>query len=76
MARINLLPWREELRRERQAQFVRSALITAVLGVVLVFLVGMIFDQRIQHQEEHGCYQCRADELRLSIPAQFLAPGQ
>lgn len=50
MARINLLPWREELRKERQRQFLLSVMMTAVLGVVLVFLVGMVFDQRINHQ--------------------------
>ncbi len=51
MARINLLPWREELRKERQRQFMISILMTAILGVVLIFLVGMMFDQRINHQE-------------------------
>jgi type IV pilus assembly protein PilN len=51
MARINLLPWREEARRERQRQFMLSALMTAVLGVILVFLIGLVFDQKIAHQE-------------------------
>ncbi len=51
MARINLLPWREEQRRERQKKFMVSALMTAILGVVLVFIVGMFFDQQIAHQE-------------------------
>ena len=50
MARINLLPWREEQRQERQRRFMISLLMTAILGVVLVFLVGSIFDQRINHQ--------------------------
>lgn len=50
MARINLLPWREELRRERQREFMLSSLMTVVLGIVLVFLVGLVFDQRINHQ--------------------------
>lgn len=50
MARINLLPWREELRRERQRQFMLSSLMTVVLGIVLVFLVGLVFDQQINHQ--------------------------
>lgn len=54
MARINLLPWREELRRERQRQFMISILMTAILGVVLVFLVGMMFDQRVNHQESRN----------------------
>jgi type IV pilus assembly protein PilN len=51
MARINLLPWREELRRERQRQFMMSTLMTAVLGIILVFVVGLVFDQRISHQQ-------------------------
>ena len=51
MAKINLLPWREELRRERQKHFMMSLMMTAVLGVVLVFLVGLFFDQKIWHQQ-------------------------
>ena len=51
MARINLLPWREEARRERQRQFLYSLMGTLVLGAVLVLIVGMFFDQRISHQE-------------------------
>lgn len=51
MARINLLPWREELRRERQKQFMMSLVATAILGVVLVFMVGLFFDQKIRHQQ-------------------------
>jgi type IV pilus assembly protein PilN len=51
MARINLLPWREELRRERQRQFMLSTMMTAVLGIILVFVIGLGFDQRISHQE-------------------------
>ncbi len=54
MARINLLPWREELRQERQRQFLLSTMMTAVLGVVMVFGVGLIFDQRISHQESRN----------------------
>ena len=51
MARINLLPWREEARRERQRQFMYSLLATLVLGAVLVLIVGVFFDQRISDQE-------------------------
>jgi len=51
MARINLLPWREEQRRERQRQFMSTLLGSLILGVVLVFLVGTIFDQKINHQQ-------------------------
>ncbi len=54
MARINLLPWREELRRERQREFMLSTMMTAVLGVVLVFVVGLVFDQKINHQQSRN----------------------
>lgn len=72
MARINLLPWREELRQERQRQFMLSVLMTAVLGVVLVFLIGLVFDQKISYQnarnqtiqEEIGRLQARINRIR------------
>jgi type IV pilus assembly protein PilN len=51
MARINLLPWREEARRERQRQFLYSLVGTLVLGAVLVLIVGLFFDQKISTQE-------------------------
>ena len=51
MARINLLPWREEKRKERQRQFMSSMLLTAILGVVLVFFTGFVFDQKISNQQ-------------------------
>jgi len=54
MARINLLPWREEQRKERQRQFMSSMLLTAILGVVLVFLTGFIFDRKISHQQSRN----------------------
>lgn len=54
MARINLLPWREEQRRERQRQFMTTLFMTAVLGVVLVVLAGSVFEQRIKHQQNRN----------------------
>ncbi|MEE4218034.1 MAG: PilN domain-containing protein [Xanthomonadales bacterium] len=51
MARINLLPWREEARRERQRQFLYSLMATLVLGAILVLIVGVFFDQKISEQE-------------------------
>ncbi len=66
MARINLLPWREELRQERQRQFLLSTIMTAVLGVVMVFVVGLIFDQRINHQESRN-QTIQAEISRLQV---------
>ena len=54
MARINLLPWREEKRKERQRQFMSSLLLTSILGVVIVFFVGFVFDQKISHQQSRN----------------------
>ncbi len=54
MARINLLPWREEQRRERQRHFLSTLLMTSILGVVIVFLVGTVFDQKIKHQQHRN----------------------
>lgn len=51
MARINLLPWREEARRERQRQFMYSLVGTLVLGAIIVLIVGVVFDQKISDQE-------------------------
>lgn len=61
MARINLLPWREELRLQRQRKFMMSLLMTAILAVVAVFVVGMFFDNKITFQ------QFRNDQLRTEI---------
>lgn len=68
MARINLLPWREEQRRERQRSFLSSLLLTAILGVVLVFFTGFIFDQKISHQQARNALvqtEIQALEVRI-----------
>ncbi len=54
MARINLLPWREEARRERQRQFLYSLMGTLILGAILVLIVGLFIDQRISYQESRN----------------------
>jgi type IV pilus assembly protein PilN len=64
MARINLLPWREEARRERQRQFMYSLMATLVLGAVLVLIIGLFFDQRISLQEQRN-QQIQAEIDRL-----------
>ncbi|NRA24094.1 MAG: PilN domain-containing protein [Oleispira sp.] len=46
MARINLLPWREELRRERQQEFIGIIAAVALAAAALVwFVTGNIEDQ-------------------------------
>lgn len=66
MARINLLPWREEARRERQRQFVYSLLGTLVLGSILILIIGLFFDQRINHHEARN-QQIQVEINRLQV---------
>ncbi len=51
MAKINLLPWREELRKEQTRQFVTVLALSALLTAALVFLVNMNINSQIQHQQ-------------------------
>lgn len=50
MAKINLLPWREELRKERQKQFGIAAGIAAVAMVVVIGLVHFYIADQISNQ--------------------------
>lgn len=63
MARINLLPWREEKRRERQREFLLTLLMTAILGVLLVFVAMTVFDKKISHQQSRN--ELVKKEIRL-----------
>ena len=55
MAHINLLPWREELRKQKQHQFVVVAAGTAVLGGQLSALgAGINAEVRIGLREVNG----------------------
>lgn len=51
MARINLLPWREELRKQRQTEFGYMMLGAAVAAVALVYFVISYYDGQIADQE-------------------------
>lgn len=68
MARINLLPWREELREERKKRF-----LTALLGVLLlsagtVFLVDRFYHNAITHQNERNAFlQTEIAQLDIRI---------
>lgn len=51
MARINLLPWREEIRKQRQRHFYMALGVTAlaavlVVGAVMILFVGLINNQQ------------------------------
>lgn len=56
MARINLLPWREERRRQRQKEFGATVAFSAVAGVVLWFLVNGYYNTQIEGQQARNAY--------------------
>ncbi|MCZ6500059.1 MAG: PilN domain-containing protein [Gammaproteobacteria bacterium] len=50
MPRINLLPWREEQRKERQKNFLISAAGAVLTGMVTIMLVFWTYDRFIKYQ--------------------------
>lgn len=56
MARINLLPWREELRTERKKRFLTNTAVAAVLTLALVGLVHLYFQQLVSYQKSRNTF--------------------
>ena len=54
MAHINLLPWRDELRKERQRQFAVVSLGSAVLMGLIILAVHMNMAARIESQDSRN----------------------
>ena len=52
MAKINLLPWREELREKRKKQFVAVSAAVALVGALLVGAAWFFYDQKLSDQEQ------------------------
>lgn len=56
MARINLLPWREERRKARQKEFIGMLGLSVVAGVLLAILVYSFYSGRISSQTSRNEY--------------------
>lgn len=56
MAHINLLPWREELREERQKQFYIALLAGLVFAAVVLYLVMTYADNLIEEQNQRNAF--------------------
>lgn len=56
MARINLLPWREERRKARQKEFVGMLVLSALAGVLLTGLIYTLYSGRIANQNSRNAY--------------------
>lgn len=68
MARINLLPWREERRKERQREFIFMLVGAAIIGGLVFYLVTWQIDGLIKSQESRNKYlQEEIDDLDRKI---------
>ena len=68
MAHINLLPWREELRKQKQKEFVSTSTISAVLAGVLVLVAHLYVNGKIEYQNQRNNYiQTEIDILNKRI---------
>ena len=56
MARINLLPWREERRKERQREFIFMLVGAAIIGGLLFYAATWQIDKYIDHQRDRNNY--------------------
>jgi type IV pilus assembly protein PilN len=56
MARINLLPWRAERRRQRQKEFLGMLGASAVLAALLAFMIVSYYNAQIEGQNERNAF--------------------
>lgn len=56
MTRINLLPWREELRQEKQKQFMSMLVLSMILAVAIVGLIHFQMNAKINYQNSRNSY--------------------
>ena len=56
MARINLLPWRAERRKQRQKEFLSMLGMSAIAAVVVSFLIISYYNSQISGQENRNNY--------------------
>lgn len=70
MARINLLPWRDELRKKRQQEFAVMAGVAVVLMCGVILAVHWYNEERISFQKERNAFlEAKTLELDEQIKA-------
>ena len=63
MARINLLPWRAERRKQRQKEFMTMLGLSAAAGLLISFLIVMYYNGQIEGQQNRNQYL--RDQIKL-----------
>lgn len=56
MAYINLLPWREAARKERQKNYVMVLALTALVSFLVCFLINIVYNARLDGQAKRNQY--------------------
>lgn len=64
MIRINLLPHREEKRKQRKKEFVAMLLLSAIVGALIVIAVGGYFANQLSEQEQRNNF-IKTENARL-----------
>jgi type IV pilus assembly protein PilN len=59
--KINLLPHREEKRKELKNNFYSMLMLAAIVGAAFVLLVGMLFSARLSAQSERNAFIAKAN---------------
>ena len=53
MAKINLLPWRDELREQKKKQFIAICIGVALIGLVTALLTWFYFDHKFSVHDKN-----------------------
>lgn len=72
MIKINLLPHREEKRKQRQKEFVTMLVFGAVIGAFIILIVGMYFSSQLSDQKQRNKY-IQTENARLDIQIKEVA---
>lgn len=72
MIRINLLPHREEKRKQRRTAFFSLLFLSAVLGGLLVLLIGGVIGNQISAQDERNNF-IKAENAKLDSQIKEIA---
>ena len=56
MAKINLLPWRQELNKQRQQEFLAISAAVALTAAAIVMLFHVLMSGQLSDQEERKAY--------------------
>lgn len=56
MARINLLPWRDELREQRKQQFLATLIGVCLVGAVVIFAADQVLNRMIDQQQARNSF--------------------